>query len=199
MGSSNGKGTKTTGKGKGSTGKNWKCNDWAMVRQVERYGEIKDANEQIEKLPPIGSKVYVYVRHNYSKTRGERHLSAVYKCPHAYRDARFEPIMFVVSAYSKGIENALDKKNFIRLDRYDKFGKFLYSTNIKAIEVAIGTVDLRPATDEPLVKTESKDNAKAAEYGVKSGKKVEREEKIYMDMREDEDDYDDNIDYYDED
>ncbi len=157
----------------GADGKHWKRNDWALSRKAERFGERQDKNVQVNELPEVGDHVFVAQRVNYSRTRGKRHVSAIYACKREFRDSFNKEKEFVVASYTNGKDNPLDRKNFVRLERRNRDGEYLYHVYIRTVEIAIGIVALFPYKDFFLEKHSNMDDAIPAEYGVRCGNKAE--------------------------
>ena len=108
-------------------------------------GERMEHNVQVGTLPAIGDTVYIYINKDLYHQRplkakdgtiitGFYHLDSDY----GYYDGQvFRPWSYEVLEYSKGIENAMDYGNWIKLyHHYPNGGGFI--TSIKAVYVAIG-------------------------------------------------------------
>lgn len=90
--------------------------EWSCRREKD-YGPIYEKNVAIFPLPPVGTKVEVYVRENYERGRGkDKNVKSRYVPWEACVDPYNIPIIYTVVGYELGIDKPLDKCNYIILE-----------------------------------------------------------------------------------
>jgi len=117
-----------------------------VERKKINYGPYRESNEIINPLPPIGEKVYVYEKRVFYKRRGDDERGYVSYIPSRninFRDSWEKPIVFEIAAYTRGIDNPLDKKNRVVLKASFRSGYVMESTLLTEL-IATGLYKLIP-------------------------------------------------------
>ena len=123
-------------------GIHWKQQERKLLRRKGTLmGEIQEKNVQINELPPEGSYVIVNQLHTYARGKGEDKIRTVYEPDKTFYDAWNFPRIFRIDHYTRGRENALDKKNDVVLICETPYGDS-FQKRVKTYEVAIGILML---------------------------------------------------------
>ena len=120
--------------------------------QCPTLGVLRTSNIQINPLPAVGTKVYVY-EHVLAPDREKRKdgRNTKYIPADSYLDAFDEPLVFRVEGYSEGREHALSKNNWVKLCPIKRMG--IWNHSIRTILIATGSfklVPIEPGNDEGL-------------------------------------------------
>ena len=131
----------------GSKGKRWKLSASAVRNKAFKCGELKEKTEQIRELPEIGTRVVVHECIVYTHQYEFDNIVTAYKPSSRFYDVWGYPAVFTVASYTRGRENALDKKNQILLERECR-GGYVMRESVSALEAAIGVILLQEIESE---------------------------------------------------
>lgn len=126
--------------------KNRSTNRTGYVRTGTVKGKMRDHNEIVNPLPPVGS--YVVVREctiHVTKDK-DTELYTTYEYHPQYRDVWNRPKKMQVIGYTKGIERALDRNNWILLDWTASSG-VVFHHQLPVIQVTTGSIYLTVVED----------------------------------------------------
>ena len=120
-------------------------------RQKTSLGKMRTVNVQINDLPPIGTEVVVYENVLLpERLKRKKGVPTLYMPSDSYLDAHDQPRSWVISKYTGGIEEPLERSNWVELvDDKNKYIKF--RTSIRTVLIATGHFKLVPIENiEPL-------------------------------------------------
>jgi len=113
-------------------------------RQKISMGQMRTVNEQVNQLPPIGTEVVVY--ENVLLTERQKRKfrkTAQYMPSDSYFDAHDHPRTWIIDRYTGGIDNPLDKKNWVQLVNSEN--KYItFRSSIRTVLIATGHFKLVP-------------------------------------------------------
>lgn len=124
---------------------------WGCRFKPYQCGELKEKVEQIRELPEIGKRVVVHECIVYERPESTEGVVSAYKPSRKYFDVWGFPAVYRVASYTRGRENALDKRNQILLERVCK-GGYIMRASVSALDAAIGVVLLQEIEREEDVK-----------------------------------------------
>lgn len=104
-------------------------------------GKMREHNEVINPLPPVGAYVVVRECKIHVTKNAETDLYTTYEDHPQYRDVWNRPKKLLVMGYTKGIEAALDPDNRILLDWKTESG-MIFHHQIPVIQVSTGSLYL---------------------------------------------------------
>lgn len=151
---------------------------WKVFNEITSYGELKDENEQVNELPPVGSRVVVLEKHVYERAQGDNKILAIYRTDDSFhvRERGAYNKIYRVESYSKGIDNIYASNNLILL-KDERTG---VRQSIKASSVATGSMKLR-IIDEEYVERRDRSfldgtfSCEVAEYSAYKNKEMKKE------------------------
>lgn len=113
-------------------------------RQKPTHGRMRTVNEQINMLPPVGTEVVIYENVLLTdRQKRETGLTTKYMPSDSYLDAHDEPRTWIVDTYTGGIENPLDRNNWVRLVN-EKKEHVIFKSSIRTVLIATGHFKLVP-------------------------------------------------------
>lgn len=121
--------------------KSQRTNRTGYVRSGTVMGKMREHNEIVNPLPPVGSYVVVRECAIHVTKNKETELYTTYEYHPQFRDVWNRPKKLKVIGYTKGIERALDHTNRILLEWTAGSGA-IFHHEIPVIHVSTGSIYL---------------------------------------------------------
>lgn len=116
-------------------------NRTGYVRPGTVMGKMRDHNEIVNPLPPVGSYVVVRECAIHVTKNKDTELYTTYEYHPQFRDVWNRPKVLKVIGYTKGIERALDPANRILLEWTASSG-VTFHHELQVIQVSTGSIYL---------------------------------------------------------
>ena len=109
-----------------------------------------DRPTQVNPLPPVDSYVIIHELHIFERARGNDHVWTTYvPADGKFADPWAVPKVFRVCSYSKGIDNALDTHNELKLEWTAPCG-VIETITVRAYLIATGSMFAEIITDDRI-------------------------------------------------
>lgn len=121
--------------------RNNRTNRTGYVRAGTVMGKMREHNEIVNPLPPVGSSVVVRECAVHVTKNAENGLYTTYEEHPQFRNAWNRPKVLKVIGYSKGIENAFDPHNWVLMEWTSQSGA-VFQHRLPVIQVTTGNIYL---------------------------------------------------------